>query len=246
MCLAPSCPIKIVFESDEMIHRLVMFDIDGTILKTKVEDFFFETSICKWLSIKSIDTNWTSYEHVTDAGIAAELYRRIKGHEPSKKELYHFSEIFFEKWKSRLDVDPTACVPTAGVEIFLSRLRTLTNISMAIATGGWKKTAKLKFDHCRMHISDVAMATCDDSHSREEIMETAYERACQKAGVSGFERSVYFGDGEWDFEAAKHLGFDFIGINNSNRRDAILKSGGKYVFDDFTNDKRFIDLICNS
>ena len=227
------------------MHRLIMFDIDGTLLKTDVEDLFFEISVCEWLSIKSIDRNWASYEHVTDAGIAAELYRRINGHEPSKKELYQFSEIFYKKWKNRLDADATACVPTAGVEMFLSRLRTLQDISIAIATGGWKKTAKLKFDHCRMQVSDLPMATCDDSYSREEIMEIACERACQRAGVPRFERSVYFGDGEWDFEAARHLGFDFIGINNSNRREAIINSGGKYVFDDFTDDTRLIDLICN-
>jgi phosphoglycolate phosphatase-like HAD superfamily hydrolase len=227
------------------MHRLIMFDIDGTLLKTEVEDFFYEASVCEWLSIKSIDRNWAAYEHVTDSGIAAELFRRIKGHEPSKEELYNFSEIFFKKWKNRLAVDPTACVPTPGVGRFISRLRTLKNFSMAIATGGWEKTAKLKFDHCRMRLSDVVMATCDDSHSREEIMEIAYEKACQKAGVSGFQKSVYFGDGEWDFEAARNIGFDFIGIDNSNRKEAIIKSGGKHVFDDFTDSTRLIDLICN-
>ena len=228
-----------------MMHRLLMFDIDGTILKTEPEDFFYEASVCEWLSIESIDKNWATYKHVTDSGIAAELYRRIKGHEPSKEELYDFSEIFFKKWKDRLDVDPTACVPTAGVEIFLSRLRALKDISMAIATGGWEKTAKLKFDYCGMQISDLAMATCDDSHSREKIMEIAYKRACRKAGISGFRQSVYFGDGEWDYEAARHLGFDFIGIDNSKRKEAIIKSGGKYVFNDFTDSQQIIDLIYN-
>ena len=224
-------------------QRLIMFDIDGTLLKTEPEDLFYEASVCEWLSIESIDKNWAAYEHVTDSGIAIELCRRIKGHEPSKEELYNFSEIFFRKWKNRLLRDPTACVPTAGMERFLYRLRTLKNISMAIATGGWRKSAKLKFDHCRIPISDLAMATCDDSHSREGIMEIAYERACQKAGVSGFQKSLYFGDGEWDFEAARHLGYDFIGIDNSKRREAIVKSGGKYVFDDFTNFHQMIDII---
>ena len=220
-----------------------MFDIDGTLLKTEPEDLFYEAAVCEWLSIESIDRNWSTYEHVTDSGIAVELYSRIKGHEPSKKELRDFSEIFFEKWKNRLDADPAACVPTAGVEIFLSRLRSLKNISMAIATGGWKKTAKLKFDHCRMQVSDLPMATCDDSPSRERIMEIACERACQKAGLTRFQRSVYFGDGEWDFEAARHLGFDFIGIDNSKRKEAIMRSGGKYVFEDFTDSQQIIDLI---
>ena len=94
-----------------------------------------------------------------------------------------------------------------------------------------------------MQLSEVAMATCDDSLSREEIMEIASERACQRAGISGFQKGVYFGDGEWDFEAARNIGFDFIGIDNSNRKEAIIKHGGKHVFDDFTDYTRLIDLI---
>lgn len=228
-----------------MINHLIMFDIDGTLLNTADEDSFYETAVCEWLSIKSIDRNWVSYEHVTDSGIAAELYRRINGRDPSKKELYNFAEIFFKKWKDRLKADPAACVPTTGVELFLSKLKTLENVSIAVATGGWEKTAKLKLDHCHMQLSEVAMATCDDSLSREEIMEIAGERACQKAGITGFQKSVYFGDGEWDFEAARNLGFDFIGINNSNRKEAILGHGGKHVFDDFTDYTQLIDLIYN-
>ena len=228
-----------------MINRLIMFDIDGTILNTADEDPFYEAAVCEWLSIKSIDRNWVSYEHVTDSGIAAELYRRINSHNPSRKELYNFAEIFFKKWKDRLEADPTACVPTVGVELFLSKLQTMEDISIAIATGGWAKTAKLKLNHCRMQLSEIAMATCDDAFSREKIMEMASKRARQRAGISGFEKCVYFGDGEWDFEAARNLGFDFIGINNSNRKEAIIKHGGKHVFDDFSDYTGLINLIFN-
>ena len=153
-----------------MMNHLIMFDLDGTLLKVDAEDSLYESAIGEWLSVDSIDKNWASYEHVTDSGIASELYTRIKGHGPSKKGLNNFSEIFFKRWKDRLEVDPTACVPTVGIGMFLSRLQMLDNTFIAIATGGWEKTAKLKLDHCHIQISDSVKATCDDSYSREEIM----------------------------------------------------------------------------
>ncbi len=142
-------------------------------------------------------------------------------------------------------VDPTACLPTAGVTLFLNKLQTLNNTSIAIATGAWEKTAKLKLDHSHVQLSDAVMATCDDAYSREKIMEIAYERACEKGEISGFEKTVYFGDGEWDVEAALHLGFDFIGIDSSNRKEALIKSGAKHVFNDFKDHTQLIELIYN-
>ncbi len=228
------------------MNRLIMFDMDGTLLRTDAEDSLYVLAMEEWLSVESIDTDWTTYEHVTDIGVAAELFKRIKGNEPSKKDLNIVSEIFFEKWKNKLGADPTACVPMAGITLFLNKLQTLNNTSIAIATGAWEKTAKLKLDHCHLQLSNFVMATCDDAYSREKIMEIAYERACEKGEISGFEKTVYFGDGEWDVEAALHIGFNFIGINSSNRKEALIKSGARHVFSDFRDYTQLIDLIYNN
>jgi phosphoglycolate phosphatase-like HAD superfamily hydrolase len=223
-----------------------MFDLDGTLLRTDAEDALYVLAMKEWLSVDSIDEEWTNYEHVTDVGVAAELYERIRGCKPSNNDLKIVSEIFLKKWKNQLDADPNACAPMAGVTLFLNNLQTLDNPSIAIATGAWEKTAKLKLDHCHMQSPDVVIATCDDAYSRENIMEIAYERSCQKGKISGFEKTVYFGDGEWDVEAASHLGFDFIGINSSNKREALMKSGAKFIFDDFRDYTQLIDLIYNN
>ncbi len=228
------------------MNRLIMFDMDGTLLRTDAEDSLYVSAMEEWLSVESIDTNWAIYKHVTDVGVAVELFERRQGHKPSEKELNIVSEIFFEKWKNKLEVDPTACSPMAGVTLFLKKLQALNNTSIAIATGAWGKTARLKLDHCHVQLSDTVIATCDDAYSREEIMEIAYERACQKDEISGFEKTVYFGDGEWDVEAALHLGFDFIGIDSSNRKEALIKSGARHVFSDFRDYTQLIDLIFNN
>jgi phosphoglycolate phosphatase-like HAD superfamily hydrolase len=222
-----------------------MFDMDGTLLRSDTEDSLYTLTMKEWLSVDSIDTDWTTYEHVTDVGVATELYERINGYKPSNKELNIVSEMFFKKWKNRLDVDPSTCFPMAGVTLFLNKLKSLNNTSTAIATGAWERTANLKLDHCHMQLSDSVMVTCDDAYSREKIMEIAYERACEKGGISGFEKTIYFGDGEWDVEAAFHLGFDFIGIDSSNKKEALIKSGAKNVFEDFSDYTQLIDLIYN-
>ena len=228
---------------EEIMNRLIMFDLDGTLLRTDIEDSLYVSAMLEWLSVDSIDEDWTNYKHVTDVAVAAELFERIKGCKPSKRDLNVASEIFFQKWKKVLDSDPKACTPMAGVLLFLNGIKTHNKAAIAIATGAWEKTAKLKLDHCHMKLSEIVMATCDDAHSREGIMRIAYEKACDKAEITGFEKTVYFGDGEWDVEAALRLGYDFIGIDSAHKKEALKKTGAKYVFEDFKDYTRIIDLI---
>lgn len=227
------------------MNRLIMFDLDGTLLRTDIEDSLYVMAMLEWLSVDSIDEVWTNYAHVTDVAVAAELFERTMGRSPLKTDLNTVSEIFFQKWKTQLEVDPTACALMAGVNLFLNEIKTRKKTSIAIATGAWEKTAKLKLDHCHMRLSDFVMATCDDAYPREEIMQIAYERACKKGEITGFEKTVYFGDGEWDVEAALQLGYDFIGIDSANKKEALKKTGAKYVFEDFKDYTRLIDLIYN-
>jgi len=224
-------------------NRLIMFDIDGTLLKTESEDSLYSGSMKEWLSINSIDTDWTSYKHVTDSGIAAELFLRVKGYWPTEEDINHAANIFFKKWKQKLIDDPLACVPTEGINIFLSGLQSISDITIAVATGGWEKTAKLKLNHSGISFSKAAISTSNDSFSREQIMQIAYERASKIAKISNFQNVVYFGDSEWDVIASLKLGFNFIGIDSSNRKNSLLRKGARYIFKDFGDYEQIIDLV---
>ncbi len=90
------------------MKTLIMFDIDGTLVKTDNEDTIFEEAVKEWLSIDSINTDWTSYSNVTDSGIAVELYKRITGHLPTSKDSDHITMIYYQKWKQKLKDDPSA------------------------------------------------------------------------------------------------------------------------------------------
>jgi phosphoglycolate phosphatase-like HAD superfamily hydrolase len=224
-------------------ERLIMFDIDGTILKTGSEDFLFGESMKECLSIKSIDMDWTNYKNVTDSGIVSELFLQVKGYIPSMEDIDLARDIFYLKWEKELIGNPHSCVPIIGVNQFIEQLRKIPGVTLAIATGGWEKTAKLKLAHTAFPFSDISFASSSDASSREQIMRIAYERALDKANISHFTNVIYFGDGLWDFMASTNLGFGFVAIDTSNRKQKFIEMGVKYIFEDFSDCERLIDLI---
>ncbi len=225
------------------MNQLIMFDIDGTLLRTKAEDHLYEEAMKEWLSIETINTDWTSYKYVTDSGIAAELFTRIKGYAPSQEDLNYVAGIFSQKWEQKLKNDPFSCVSIEGIHTFLTKLHNLPDTAIAIATGGWKKSALLKLMHSKILLTDIAIASSNDTYSREGIMEIAYKRALKRTGLPIFQNVVYFGDGEWDVAASSNLGYNFIGIDSSNHKEALIEKGAKYIFQDYRNHKQLIDLI---
>jgi phosphoglycolate phosphatase-like HAD superfamily hydrolase len=56
------------------------------------------------------------------------------------------------------------------------------------------------------------MATSDDDRDRRRIMEIAAERAHDFYACHGFKRVVYLGDGPWDLQTSRSLGYAFVGI----------------------------------
>ena len=63
--------------SDTAPRKLAIFDVDGTLLDNmEVEDACYSAALREVLELPWLDTDWTHYEHVSDAAIAVEAYRR--------------------------------------------------------------------------------------------------------------------------------------------------------------------------
>ena len=88
------------------------------------------------------------------------------------------------------------------------------NVVLAIATGGWEESAKMKLKAAGFDISGVVFSSCSDAMTRSEIMALAAFRAKQDTGVT-FDRRVYFGDGEWDKMATNTLGYEFVAVGEN-------------------------------
>ena len=63
-------------------------------------------------------------------------------------------------------------------------------------------------------------------------MSISEAKALDRAGLKRFERILYFGDGPWDWEAARNLGYRFVGVSN---RQLLQQVSEPFTFiDDFT------------
>jgi len=216
--------------------HLLMFDLDGTLMKSNTLDVHCFTEAVKYVTgIEKIEGDWSHYKYVTDAGIITEIMAKAFGRLATKREIMDVrtkirqilqSEIITNRWKLS---------PIPGAVELLDRLTDIGDCGLAIATGSWKELATLKLSAAGFNAVKLPFASSDDSHRREEIMRAAFKRARVFYGVQEFDTVTYIGDGMWDLEASKKLGYHFIGIGFNNNRAGMIEKGALHVFSDFSD-----------
>ena len=188
--------------------HLVMFDIDGTLVESN--DFDSE---CYQAAIQDvlntlIDTNWDKYLHVTDSGILNQIIDDL--HFQSDRDLIIASvkERFLHRVSTCLTKHEL--FPIRGAPGFIAQLAGRDDVKVAIATGGWLESAKLKLEAAGIDVTGIPTASSSDHFSRIEIMKIAELRT----GTSQYESRTYFGDSPWDLRASEILGYNFVLVGN--------------------------------
>lgn len=192
--------------------NLFMLDVDGTL----IDNFDFDSS-CFCSAIEevtgiSMEEGWENFTNVTEAGILEEL---IENHNLSKDKMSihrRVKSLFIEKLRTELAKNPDIVAATPGAIEFVNDMQEHPNVELAIATGGWEESARLKLKAAGFKIDNVIFASCSDALSRSEIMALAAFRAKQDSGCVNFERRIYFGDGDWDKQATSTLGYEFVAV----------------------------------
>ena len=182
----------------------VMFDIDGTLVKSYDFDGECYVEAVHKILGHQLDADWSKYINVTDAGI---LNQHIDEHglQSKRKEIHaDVKREFINSISTYLRNSPVQEVP--GASEIISLLRKIDNLSLSIATGGWRETAILKLESAKIDVLDIPIASSDDHYSRIEIMKKAEEKAQVQKKIT----RTYFGDAEWDKKASEELGFNFV------------------------------------
>ena len=205
-----------------------MFDVDGTL----VDSFGFDGD-CFVAAVESVlglrpDDDWTRYTHTSDAGILDQLIDEA-GRAEDRTALHDAARLAFtERIGNRLASQPAEALP--GAIEFLAQLRRIDHVSLSIATGGWRDTARLKLESAGIDINDLPLASSSDHVARVEIM-----RHARRLGGDTQAPVTYFGDGEWDRRACAELGFDFVLVGSRTRHSQQI--------DDFIDVERTLALI---
>jgi len=188
--------------------KAVVFDVDGTLIESMTIDTdIFLSSISAILGPVEFRANLNDYDHVTDSGMIAQLLadNDLSG-ESSAIDLIR--ERYVASVSAHIEsVGPYPVI--CGANQYIDRLRDSKEHKIAIATGGWRDSAILKLETSGIDVDGIPVASCDDSHSRAEIMHVAL--ACLG---DEFESITYFGDAEWDRRACQTLGWDFVPVGS--------------------------------
>ena len=191
--------------------HLVMFDIDGTLVDSAGFDTALYVEAVRDVLNVEIDSDWNSYEHVSDSGILEEVLRNGRLDGAAADRAARVQQHFIGLVRDHLQRAPGTVREIAGAKCLVERLLELPNVCVGIATGGWEPTALLKLAHIGIGVGRLGFASNSDAKARTDIMRLAAQRAMQGGA---YRRATYFGDGPWDRRASELLGYDFIAVGN--------------------------------
>jgi phosphoglycolate phosphatase-like HAD superfamily hydrolase len=220
--------------------RLVIFDIDGTLTQTmKADAECFLNSLADVCGFRDVDTDWSRYKHATDAGVFHEIYEARVGRPPSPMEVSQFRQHFVGLLGRASSEAPFAVV--TGASQLLSRLADSSTLRVALATGAWRDSARLKMVSAGLCYDDYPAASSDDALDRESIVRLSIRRAAEQYGRLG--RAVYVGDGIWDARTCRRLSIPFIGVTTDGRAARLAAEGAVRVFADFSDTDLFLSSL---
>jgi FMN phosphatase YigB (HAD superfamily) len=186
--------------------KAILFDIDGTLIESMTVDTeLYLASIGEVLGSVRFRSALSDYEHVTDNGILAQVLED-NGFQFDERTAAAIKSIFVNKIERHIETEGPFSTIHGAVEFF-ERTCASDGRRVAIATGGWRESARLKLRSAGFDIDGIPLVTSDDAWSRTEIMETALARLGGE-----FESVTYFGDAEWDRQACHSLGWNFVAV----------------------------------
>ena len=188
------------------LRHAIVFDVDGTLIRSAAEDdALYRRAIENVLGTVRYRASVAEYDHVSDSGILSQVLSD-NGVAAEPALVAEIKEVFFAAVAQHIEsYGPFEEIP--GARGFLDRLRCSEQHCCAIATGGWRESARTKLATTGFELDGVPVATSDDAVDRRDIMQLALD-----ALGSEFASVTYYGDGAWDRDAARTLGWRFRAV----------------------------------
>ncbi|HLQ78829.1 MAG TPA: HAD family hydrolase [Terriglobia bacterium] len=221
--------------------NLVVFDLDGTLARTSaVDELCFVQAFADVLGVHNLSTNWLDYDHATDSAVAREVFSRKSGRDPEEWETSRVIDRFVELLNEHHSRDENLFAEIPGASALLLRLQEDSGWGVALATGGWKRSAEFKIRSAGLALARIPAAFSEDGPSREKIVRTAIARASAWYAEKEFERIVSVGDAVWDIQTARELHLPFLGVAEGSRAMELHNNGARHVTGNFLDQSQWL------
>ena len=229
-------------------HRLVLFDIDGTLLSAgKVaRDSILQAlqNAFGWTAgPEHQDCGRYDFSGKTDPQIVRELCRDAVGHERFETGLPRALRMYLEELERQLT--PETIVPKPGIPELLARLAAEPRVTLGLLTGNLEPGARLKLTPPGFNPYFPFGAFGSDSPDRYELPAIAVERAFAHSGRRFSGKSVVIvGDSVHDVACGRSLGVRAVavatGITSLERLGAEKPDA---LFETFAETERAVEAI---
>lgn len=212
---------------------LIIFDVDGTLIESDPVDWTaFKGALQSVLGFTPPSGFCRALGDVTAHSVAAASMRAV-GREVNEQLMDRVREENLRRLQVAYAMDRNAFPARLGAAALLKRLRATPGVTVAIATGCWQPTIRLKLEAAGIDVAGLPMATCSDRPRRSEIITLAAERAGRPVS-----EAVYVGDGQWDLFACRELGIPLIATGK--RWADLQQAGAKHLQPELDQDT-FLD-----
>ena len=222
--------------------RLLLFDIDGTLVNTGgagVESL--KITVHNRFGAKD-DLRDIEIAGKTDRAIIHDILHKYEV-EPNEENIVSFAEEYIHGLPLSLSRSHGRLLP--GIQPLLERLKPQPNIVLALLTGNLQEGARLKLQHYGLWDFFEFGAFADDHHDRNELGAFARERAQTRHGHDFDAADIdVIGDTNHDIACGKAFGARTIAVaTGSWSRERLQACAPDFLFDDLADTDEVIKKL---
>lgn len=224
--------------------KLLLFDIDGTLLRTHGVGRRSIETVLSDLSGHPITTDGIPFSGKTDPQILREILEQNQLHAEVIGNLVEQAQAAYIQMSRRL-LSPERVTLMPGVEGLIPRLAARDDVQLGLLTGNLEPTAYLKLEAAALAHHFPFGAFGSDEADRYRLPPVAVERAFQHTGRSFAGRDVVIiGDTEHDVRCGRGIGaFSVAVCTGRYDRPALARHDPDVLLDDLSDVDAFIRLV---
>jgi phosphoglycolate phosphatase-like HAD superfamily hydrolase len=205
------------------VRRLVLFDIDGTLLSCRVSARAFEAALQEVFGTMG-DVERYDYSGKTDPQIVRELMRGAGFADP---EIDARMTTLLERYRALLHewMRPELVQPKPGVTELVAALAADARVTLALVTGNIEPNARLKLAPLDLNHRFPFGAFGSDHEHRHRLPVVAVARAREQTGVTfAGKEIVIVGDSIHDVLCGRPLGVRAVGVATGRTSPEALRA----------------------